>query len=344
VAQVIELPGLPARFRAGLPAELRGLRRDHVRLMVIDRAMGRIDHSRFDQIGRFLRPGDLLVLNSSRVLPAALRALRADGGLVQIRPCVRRPHLWDALAVEPQPPHGNVELRVNETIRLGTGLSARVLGRRPDNRYLWRLQVDGDEVAGIMAAGEPIRYSYVPDPVPLDHYQPVYATHPGSAESPSAGRPFTWEVLLGLRQQGIEIADIVLHTGLSSFQDDAFDAEHHLYEEWFEVGAETAGAVGLARSRGDRVIAVGTTVVRALESAAAEGRVAPASGWTKLAIGPRCGLTVVDALLTGLHEPQASHFDLLRAILDEPALGRAYSEAMARGYLWHEFGDSFLIL
>jgi S-adenosylmethionine:tRNA ribosyltransferase-isomerase len=151
-------------------------------------------------------------------------------------------------------------------------------------------------------------------------------------------------VLLGLRRQGVEIAEIVLHTGLSSFQDDAFDAEHHLYEEWFEVGANTARAVGMARSRGDRVIAVGTTVIRALESAAAEGGLAPASGWTELAIGPESQVTVGDGLLTGLHEPQASHFDLLRAMLDERLLGRAYSQAMARRYLWHEFGDSLLIL
>jgi S-adenosylmethionine:tRNA ribosyltransferase-isomerase len=312
--------------------------------MVIDRATGRIDHARFDGIGSFMRPGDLLVLNSSRVLPAALRALRADGGAVQIRPCVRRPQLWDALAVEPHPPHANVELRAKEILQLGAGLSAQVLGQRPDNRFLWRLQMHGDELAGTMAAGEPIRYSYVPDPVPLDYYQPVYATHPGSAESPSAGRPFTWDVLLGLRRQGVEIAEIVLHTGLSSFQDDAFDAEHHLYEEWFEVGADTARAVGMARSRGDRVIAVGTTVVRALESAAAEGGLTPASGWTELAIGPESQVAVSDGLLTGLHEPQASHFDLLRAMLDERLLGRAYSQAMARRYLWHEFGDSLLIL
>ncbi len=147
--------------------------------------------------------------------------------------------------------------------------------------------------------------------------------------------------MLGLRRQGITIADVVLHAGLSSFQDDAFDAEHHLFEEWFEVSAETAAAVRRAR----RVITVGTTVVRALESAATDdGRVRAKSGWTELRIAPGSRLRVVHALLTGFHEPQASHFDLLRAFVEEPLLARAYQEAIEQRYLWHEFGDVMLIL
>ena len=215
-------------------------------------------------------------------------------------------------------------------------------GRRPDIPLLWRLELDSSaDLELILRHGEPIRYSYVPDPVPLDAYQPVYASHPGSAESPSAGLPFSWELLRQARERGIGLAELVLHTGLSSYQDDDFDLEHRLYEERFEVGEATAEAV----NRADRVIAVGTTVVRALETAAGEdGLVRPTRGWTRLQVGPQSRLRAVDALLTGMHEPEASHFDLLRAFLPEALLERAYREAIAAGYLWHEFGDAALIL
>jgi S-adenosylmethionine:tRNA ribosyltransferase-isomerase len=344
VAQLTALPALPAELRAGLPAELRGIRRDHVRLMRIDRTAGTIEHTRFDRIVNFLEAGDLLVVNSSRMLPAAIEAERHSHPSVQVRPCVRHGRIWDALAVEPSPPHRNVELTTGERLVLAPGLSAMVLGRRPDIPLLWRLELTGEPLGGILDRGSPIRYSYVPDPVPLDYYQPVYASHPGSAESPSAGLPLSWELLLKLRIMDVGLAGIVLHTGLSSYQDDAFDAEHHLYEEWFEVGQATLAAIAKTRRRRGRVIAVGTTVVRALESAAGQGDVQPIRGWTRLAVRPGDRLRAVDGLITGLHEPEASHFDLLRALLDEELLGRAYTEAIERRYLWHEFGDSLLIL
>jgi len=190
-------------------------------------------------------------------------------------------------------------------------------------------------------SGDPIRYSYVPDPVPLAHYETVYANEPGSAETPSAGRSFSWELLFELRRHGVQLADIVLHTGLSSLQDDAVDAEHPLFEEWFGVTANAAEAV----NRAPRVIAVGTTVVRALETAAGrDGQVSAMEGWTRLRLEAGSPLRVVDGLLTGFHEPQATHFDLLRAFLHEPLLERAYREAMTARYLWHEFGDLCLIL
>src|SRR5437763_10366204 len=180
-----------------------------------------------------------------------------------------------------------------------------------------------------------------PEPVPLSHYETVYANEPGSAETPSAGRSLSWELLLDLRRQGVDLSDILLHTGLSSLQDDAVDAEHPLFEEWFAVSPNAAEAV----NRAPRVIAVGTTVVRALETAAGhDGQARAIEGWTRLRLGPGSPLRVVNGLLTGFHEPQASHFDLLRAFLDEPLLDRAYREAIAERYLWHEFGDLCLIL
>lgn len=375
----VVLPTLPRELRASLPAEVRGVRRDRVRLMVIDRAARSVEHGRFDEIGRWLRRGDLLVVNTSRTLPSAIAARRADGSIVQLRPCVRR-HLrpgeftgapaplhpavglngnggapigeeWDALAVQPQPPHANVPLEPGEPLRFG-GAAASVLGRRADIPFLWRIRVAADGVTLLSDLGEPIRYSYVPEPVDATHYQTVYAARPGSAEPPSAGRPFTWELLRSLGDRGVGLAEVVLHTGLSSFQDDDFDAEHHLYEEWYEVPAATVAAIAEMRVAAavasvwsaPRVVAVGTTVVRALETVARDGVLRAGRGWTDLAIRAGHRMRAVDALLTGFHEPQASHFDLLLAFVDEPLLAHAYAEAVKRGYLWHEFGDATLIV
>jgi S-adenosylmethionine:tRNA ribosyltransferase-isomerase len=309
--------------------------------MVIDRAAETVHHSRFDLLGAFLGPGDLLVVNTSSVLPAGVSAVRASGEPIQLRPCVRRPGAWDALSVQAGPPFANVVLDGGEVLKIGDA-AVSVNGRRPDIPLLWRLSLPTvNDLDLILRHGEPIRYSYVPEPLPLDAYQTVYASRPGSAEAPSAGRPFTWKLIAELHGRGVNLADVVLHTGLSSFQDDDFDAEHHLFEEWFEVGPEAALAVNGA----GRVVAVGTTVVRALESAAdGDGRVVPARSWTRLAIGPARLPRVVDALITGLHEPQASHFDLLLGFVPEPLLRRAYAEAIDRGYLWHEFGDAVLIV
>lgn len=331
---------LPPELRARRPAEQRGIRRDHVRLMVIDRDRGSITHTRFDHIGDFLAAGDLLVVNSSRTLPAAIPARRGDGSAIQLRPSVRRGREWDALVVQVTPPHANVTLAAGERLVVA-GTQATVEGRRADIPLLWRIRLDEDGLDRLLSVGEPIRYSYVPAAIPLEYYQTVYAIHPGSAEAPSAGLAFTWELLLNLQARGIDVADIILHTGLSSFQDDAFDAEHHLNEEWFEVPTATAAAVG----RAQRVIGVGTTVVRALETVAdRHGHVRGRKGWTDLKISPARRPRVVNALLTGFHEPQASHFELLQAFAEPALLRRAYAEAIERRYLWHEFGDMTLIV
>jgi S-adenosylmethionine:tRNA ribosyltransferase-isomerase len=340
VSQVKPLPALPAELRANLPVELRGRRRDGVRLMVIDRAAETIDHADFARLGSFLRAGDLLVVNRSRTIPAAFPARRDGGQLVQLRICVRREDEWHVLAVEPDPPHANVALRTGERL-LMDGVETIVRGRRADLPLLWRIDAPRDGLEHVLRIGEPVRYSYVPAPVPASHYQTVFASEPGSAETPSAGRSFSWELLLGLQRGGIQLTNILLHAGLSSLQDDDVDAEHPLFEEWFAVDQCAADAV----NRAPRVIAVGTTVVRALETAAAgDGEVQPMRGWTRRRLGPGSSLRAVDGLLTGFHEPQASHFDLLRAFLDETLLERAYREAIAARYLWHEFGDLCLIL
>jgi S-adenosylmethionine:tRNA ribosyltransferase-isomerase len=190
------------------------------------------------------------------------------------------------------------------------------------------------------AHGEPIRYGYVDGRWPLAAYQNVYATTPGSAEMPSAGRPFTSRLITSLTTRGVLIAPVLLHCGVSS-------PERHEppFPEQFEVPAATARAINAARRRGAAVIAVGTTVVRALETAASEDGAATASeGWTGLVIGAAREIRVVDGMITGWHEPEASHLELLQAMIATELLDACYGQALAHGYLWHEFGDSHLIL
>jgi S-adenosylmethionine:tRNA ribosyltransferase-isomerase len=332
----------PRELRASLPAELRGMRRDGARLCVVERASGRISHTTVAHLGNHLATGDLLVVNSSRTLPGALRVVRESAAPIQLRPGALRDREWDALAVQTEPPHRNVRLVTGEILRAPGGLRLRVLEPRLDAPLLWRMSVlSGDPIRALLSDGEPIRYSYVPDPVPLEHYQTVFAGSPGSIETPSAGRHLTWELLGDLRRRGIDVSDIVLHCGLSSFQDDDVDLQKPLIEERFEIRPATAERINTA----SRVIAVGTSVIRTLETAVDDdGKVHPMSGWTRLVITPKTRLRAVDALLTGLHEPPATHLDMLGSLLDQSLLERAYVEVRERGYLWHEFGDAMLIV
>lgn len=192
--------------------------------------------------------------------------------------------------------------------------------------------------------GVPIRYAYVGRDWPLSAYQTVFATHRGteggSAEMPSAGRPFTPALVTRLVARGVQIAPLTLHTGVASPEKD-----EPPYAERYEVPATTARLVNHMRREGGRVIAVGTTVIRALETAASEdGLVHPSSGWTSHVVTPEGGVRAVDGLLTGLHEPRSSHLLMLTAIAGPELLDRVYEEALAREYRWHEFGDVNLVL
>ncbi len=341
---------LPPELAAGEPPECRGVARDHVRLMVTDRRTGRVEHSRFDRLADYLRPGDLLVFNSSRTLPAVLEGCAEGGG-----PCVElrlSEHLpddsWLALLVcRGEDPFG-CGLREGLRVSFGRGLTAVVLRRDPHIPRLWKVRFSksgADLIDLVYRVGKPVRYEYVTRPRALDYYQTVYAREPGSAEMPSAGRAFTWRLLFGLRRRGIDTAHVVLNTGLSSYLDDHLDALHPASEEEFLVGDGAAAKVNDARAAGRRVIAVGTTVVRALESASApDGRVQAGHGYTRLHIGAEHRLRVVDGLLTGLHAPEASHLDLLTAFLPASLVRDSYEEAVRERYLWHEFGDLNLIV
>jgi S-adenosylmethionine:tRNA ribosyltransferase-isomerase len=233
-------------------------------------------------------------------------------------------------------------------IAFGQGLTATVQERDRHIPRLWKVRFsrNGTELIDLLyRLGKPVRYEYISEPWGLDYYQTVYAREPGSAEMPSAGRAFTWRLLFALQRRGIEAAHVVLHTGLSSYLDDELDAQHLASEEEYLVSEAAAAKINRARASGRPVIAVGTTVVRALESAAsADGRVRAGHGYTRLHITADHVLQAVDGLLTGLHEPEASHLDLLTAFLSADKVQTAYEEAVQLGYLWHEFGDLNLIV
>lgn len=233
-------------------------------------------------------------------------------------------------------------------IHFSPQLSAVVEARDPIISRLWKLRFSqsGTELIDTLyQLGQPIRYEYVSAPWDLDYYQTVYAKEPGSAEMPSAGRAFTWKLLFELQRQGIQTANIVLHTGLSSYMDDDLDALHLASEEEYFISEATAAKINRTHQAGGRVIAVGTTVVRALESAADKtGRVQAKHDYTSLRVTANHSLKAVEGLLTGLHEPEASHLDLLTAFLPASAIQSAYSEAVQKEYLWHEFGDLNLIV
>ena len=312
---------LPRELEAREPAELRGDGRDDVRLMVSRRDDDSIVHAHFRDFPKFLRAGDLLVLNTTATLPAAVENLHVStplpGGLVVVEP--------------------RGELR-----ELPGGAKIALLAPYRDSQRLWIARLDGvaDLRAYLQRYGRPITYSYVDRRFPLEAYQTVFAEEPGSAEMPSAGRAFTRQMLVCLRRRGVRLAKLVLHAGVASLE-----SHERPYDELYEVPVRTAEEVRRAKERGGRVIAVGTTVVRALESSVDRaGRVIASRGWTDLVITPERGVRVVDALLTGLHEPRATHLAMLEALAGPTHVRQAYDAALAEKYLWHEFGDLHLIL
>ncbi|HEU5423580.1 MAG TPA: S-adenosylmethionine:tRNA ribosyltransferase-isomerase [Nitrolancea sp.] len=327
---------LPPELEAHEPPEARGLARDQVRLLVSRQSDDRLTHAQFRDLPRFLRPGDLLVANDSATLPAALTVHDAVGAEFCLHLSTRL--TGDLWAVEPR----GAEARARAELSLPGGGAATLLAPYGGSKRLWvaRLELPEEPFAYLARWGWPIAYSYLHRRWPIELYQTVYARVPGSAEMPSAGRPFTRAILQRLARQGVGFATLTLHTGVASLE------AHELpYPERFRVPLETAEAVRATRAAGGRVIAVGTTVVRALESAVdAAGRVIASQGWTDLVITPERGVRVVDGLLTGFHEPEATHLAMLAAIASRHHLELAYQAALEHGYLWHEFGDLHLLL
>jgi len=326
---------------ASAPAEARGRTRADVALLVATRSDGAVSSARFTELVRFLRPGDLLAVNVSATLPAALPA-RLHGVAVHA-------HLSTPLA----PGRWVVELRTAELQPfVGPPIGARLElpergrltlvapYRGSDRLSEAEVELPGGTAAYLARHGAPIRYGVATARWPLDAYQTVFALKPGSAEMPSAGRPFSAELVTELVSRGVLFAPLTLHAGVSSLE-----RGEAPYPERYDVPPTTASLVDAVHAWDGRVVAVGTTVVRALETAAAvDGTVEPSAGWTDLVITPERGLRVVDGLLTGWHEPESSHLLMLEAAAGSELLERSYSEAAALGFDGHEFGDVHLIL
>lgn len=340
---------LPPELEASEPPEARGLTRDGVRMLVAYRGDGRLEHTTFALLPTFLEPSDLLVINTSGTMAAGLTGVDAGGSLVVVH---LSSHLaGDEWVVEPRLPAGAATGRwpadgppPPQQVRLGEdGARVELMGPYADSRRLWRarLVLPGPPSSWLAAHGRPIRYGYVERPWPITAYQNVYATEPGSAEMPSAGRPFTPEIITRLVAKGVGVTPVVLHTGVASLEADELP-----YPERVRVPEVTARRVNATRDSGGRVIAVGTTTVRALESSFDPERaeVRARDGWTDLVVSPAAGVNVVDGMLTGWHEPEASHLLMLGAVAGRPLLEASYSASLAEGYLWHEFGDVHLIL
>ena len=341
---------LPPELEAGEPPEARGLDRDEVRLMVSYRDGGRVIHSTFRELPDFLEAGDVLVINTSGTMNAALPAQLEDGTALELHLSTRLPAgLW---IVEIRRPTDTAtepfrRATAGETLYLRVGATATLHSPYPSGAGSdgWRLWISTLDLPNpideyLDRHGSPIRYGYVKESWPLDYYQTVYVTEVGSAEMPSAGRAFTPELITRLLARGVQFAPLILHTGVASLEDD-----EPPYEEFYRVQPDTARLVNAARAAGRRIIAVGTMAARALETATDEDGVThPGEGWTGLVVTPERPVRSVGAMLTGLHEPRSSHLAMLEALAGRDHLRITYGEALREGYLWHEFGDLHLIL
>lgn len=335
---------LPPSGEATVPPEARGLSRDEVRLLLA--RPDRLEHHVVRDLPDLLDPGDLVVVNTSATVPAAVD-LTWRGSRTTLHVSTQLDDGSWVVELRRPDNEGPAEVRPDEVLRLPGGQRLRVLAPypRPEHHRLWRaVPMPAASWTDYLAAhGRPIRYSYVDGRWPLDTLQTVFATHPGSAEMPSAGRPLTEQILVRLLTRGIPVAPVVLHTGVSSQE-----AHEPPQPELFTVPEVTARLVNSTRSAGRRVVAVGTTVVRALESVAdSSGAVHPATGRTELVLGADRPARAVDGLLTGLHDPAASHLALLESVVGAGLVRSAYdvvSDPAQGRYLWHEFGDTMLLL
>ncbi len=336
----------PDEATAPAPPEARGLARDEVRLLVA--RPDAVVHARFRDLPRHLEPGDLVVVNNSATVAAEVDATLGGQAVVLHAATRLDDGTWVVeLRTAPDASRAILDARPGDRVAVGP-VEVELLAAYPRERSsptgtgsrLWRAFTHGDLRRRLDRDGRPIAYGYLDRRYPLSAYQSVFASVPGSAEMASAGRPFTHALLTRLIARGIGVAPITLHTGVSSQE-----AGEGPQPEWFDVPAATARLVESARASGGRVVAVGTTATRALESAVdANDRVGPAHGWTERVVTPADPPRVVDGLVTGWHDPQASHLLLVESIAGTTLTQTAYDAAVAGHYRWHEFGDSALLL
>lgn len=347
------------------PAEARGITRDEVKMLVIDPTQDQVTDTNFRRLPDFLSPGDVLVVNTSLTIPARLSA-ESEGESHAIHLAARLSS--KRFIIERRGPNGEADSRAwshGEEIRVvspaeeivheqtdvtplrntHTAARLRVVRRFHPNSRLWEVDATTDLYQLALRIGSPVRYSYLKHQTGQSDYETIFARVPGSAEMPSASRPFTKAVLRTLVKGGVKVASVTLHTSVSSHEVEHDLSTHPVLPEWFSVPAQTAAIINHAKSNGHRVIAVGTTAVRAIESAVlANGQVTAKEGWTTHLVTPSTPPKVITSLVTGMHDNQTSHLALMYAFLSRQQLKNAYQFAANMGYLWHEFGDISLIL
>ena len=345
---------IATRAFAAAPPEHRGVPRDGVRLLVA-RTPVDLRHRTFRDLADELVPGDLVVVNTSATIAGEADATSTSRGAVVVHVATRLDDgSWVVeLRTAPDGARAILDAESGETLLLdgatltiqgpyGVSTSSAAGGNSPTGagNRLWSATASGDLPATMARIGRPIAYGYLDRRFPLADYQTVFGIDPGSAEMPSAARPFTTALITDLIAKGIGVSAITLHTGLSSQE-----AGETPQAERFRVPRATAEAVNATKARGGRVVAVGTTVTRALESAVdRKGRVHQSSGWTERVISRDDPARVVDGLVTGWHDPEASHLMLVESVAGQELTRAAYEAAYEAGYLWHEFGDSALLL
>ncbi|NLN16088.1 MAG: tRNA preQ1(34) S-adenosylmethionine ribosyltransferase-isomerase QueA [Firmicutes bacterium] len=318
-------------------------RRDDSRLLVVHRAGGALEHRRFHDLPQYLLPGDVLVINDTKVRPARLWGVRPTGGKVEV--LLLNPlggDCWEAL-VRP-----GRRVRSGECLEFGGGLlRARVLERTVSGGRKLAFEWEGDFSDILARLGEMPLPPYIKEPLrDVGRYQTVYAREEGSAAAPTAGLHFTEEILSQIQGQGIEIVAITLHVGLGTFRPVQTDLveEHTMHAEFYAVSEEGAAVINRAKEGGGRVFAVGTTVARTLETVGSTGRVKPGSGWTDIFIYPGYTWKVVDCLLTNFHLPRSTLLMLVSSFGGTELMRRAYQEAIRERYRFFSFGDACLII
>ena len=329
---------LPEARIAQTPVEPR----DHSRLMVIHRDTGAIEHRHFYDIIDYLNPGDCLVINETKVIPARLYGERPTGGAVEVLLLKQLgPKRWETL-VRP-----GKKLKPGAEVLFGDGrLKCRVLETTDVGGRIVEFECEGSFEAALDALGEMPLPPYIHEKLQdRDRYQTVYARQDGSAAAPTAGLHFTPGLMDRIRARGVDIVPVLLHVGLGTFRPVKVEniEEHEMHSEYFEVTREAADRVNAARARGGRIIAVGTTSVRTLESAAEGGRLVSKRGDTNIFIKPGYRFQLVDALITNFHLPGSTLIMLVSALWDRERILEAYKTAVENEYRFFSFGDAMLI-
>ncbi|HLY39277.1 MAG TPA: tRNA preQ1(34) S-adenosylmethionine ribosyltransferase-isomerase QueA [Candidatus Binatia bacterium] len=328
---------LPDELIAQAPAA----ERTAARLLALDRASGALGHHRVADLPSLLRAGDLLVVNDTRVIPARVRGRRPTGAQMEVLFVRSDGSEWEVL-VRGAP-------RIGERVHL-PGASGQWMASFGDGRWRLRVDVEGSVLRWLESAGEVplppyIRRPAAPGATDTERYQTTYARVPGAVAAPTAGLHLTPSLLEAMRAAGIEVTALTLHVGPGTFmpvRTDDLD-EHRMLAEPYEISAATAEAVATARATGRRVVAVGTTTVRALESAGASGEVAPGAGEAALFIRPGHRFRMIDALVTNFHLPRSTLLALVAAFAGWERVREAYAEAVRRGYRFYSFGDAMLV-